>query len=328
MAFSRNSFACLLAPLWLLTAAAPTVFSQTVASLHLPVLGHLFDAASGALRTIEGFPGAAMADASLPAQLRWRQAHIAPSQQYALAVPEQDSRLWLVPLGASPSLSRAMDEIAPLPREVVFSPSGALALVVSDDILQLMTGLPDRPTKGRSMPVSALGETPGFLALAEDGTVAMTGNPARLIDPAGQILPLPVDGAVTAFSFQPGSAGALVVIAGQRRVIWLRHPGLYPEALEWGEADGIRNPVAAELSGDRRRLFVLEDGGSLLVIDTSGESSTMRLACECVPNGLVRLNGEDVFLLNGSPNWPSRTLRVLDGARLRIVFVPVERGNQ
>src|SRR5215471_3188556 len=122
---------------FLMVSLAGLGFAQAQDSpVGVPVLGYAFDAGAGAIRPLRGIPGAALLGDPLDLGFSPSSAVIAPGQGFALAL-SQDGPVRVVSLGAK-TTALPLDGAIATPDRMLFSPSGASALLIAGNRAQVV----------------------------------------------------------------------------------------------------------------------------------------------------------------------------------------------
>jgi len=299
-----------------------------------PLLGLAPDAPAGALRLIWGIPGSAVIGDSIFTVAPLALPAISPQQDFVLALDTGSGDVVLVRNLAGTAAIRRVPEALSVPDQIVLSSRGRTAAVYSSDRrrLQFLTGLPAAPTVDWEIDLPGR-PTPSALAVSDDGRTAVLGFAGGGI---GWVTVLAE--ATERFSFAAGQPSAAAFL--HRRPDAVLTDRLYKRVYLIEDAagaarvrtladerDGISDPIAVAISGDDSRVFVANAAtGTIAIIDLRGGPPTA-IPCGCVPAGLHRLRGNEVFRLTDPVPGP---LWVLDAgaAAPRIVSVPRERGEK
>lgn len=140
-----------------------------------PVTGFIFDSRAGALRPIEGLPGAARLGSPVSLPFALASAAIASRRDYALVTPlGGDGRPMLVRELRSGAPRVAPIEGAMQPSAVAISASGAVAALYSNATrnVQFVVGLPSSPAALDPIDASAVESSTAF-AIDRDGAAAL-----------------------------------------------------------------------------------------------------------------------------------------------------------
>ncbi len=308
--------------------AASIVFqagSRAETPLRGPTLGVLWDAAAGGFRQIGGIPGSATLSAPIPAGMALEVVEMAPGQDYGLAVTA-DRSLLVVRLPDQRPEFRPVDGASGLlprgPHRIVFSPSGASALIQGSNpaSVVILTGLPE----GEAVTELDLSAVPGPLtaiAISDGGGVLagaagglfLIGSGAdgtRLVLRAGHI---------SAVSFLPNSLNAVAADSAANELHFLDGSSGAASKVSLPSGRQAVSSVVA-LAVWRDRVVAASSGAAALLDMASGEAIV--LPCQCEIAGLRKLEDESVFLLN---EQGPLFLLAASGAQPRIVFVPAAR---
>ena len=121
-----------------------------------PVEAYTFDAPTGSLRAVFGFPGAASFGPVLRDRLEF--ASVAPLQHYSLGF-ERGQCLLISGLGSTTLTTRSLSGVETRPDGIAWSGDGSLAVLYSlgGNWLQTISGLPSAPSVGARVNGSTLG---------------------------------------------------------------------------------------------------------------------------------------------------------------------------
>jgi hypothetical protein len=304
--------------------AAGSLAASDSGGLAGPVAGYVFEPRSGAVRAIEGLPGAARLGSRLPLPFRVALATSVAGRDYAVLVPES---------GAGPVIARGLrsstPEILDVPgaiqaSAVSIAASGDAALFYSESTrrLQFVDGLPSAPRALDPIDVGFLDASPAALAVDSAGSAALLAAPDGriylVLRDAASPLALGRLAGVTSLSFLPGRDAALAASAETGEVLLIEGwNGTISIRTVAGPATGIASAravraldgrTAAVISGDGRLAFVDLENGSLEWIPLASEAQDF----DPLDSGL--------FALNRAGAAP---LLLLDAAKGRSVwFVP------
>ena len=313
----------------LLILAASSILDAQMAEGRMsgPLLGYVFDSTAESLRPILGIPGAATLGDPLDLGRSLASAAISPQQDYFLAVAQQDQEVLLGRLEAEqPSVTPILEARRGAER-IALSPTGNWAALYHRGVqrIQLIAGLPLRPTLTRDLDLSALPGSLNALAISDAGLVLVSvGEAGSLVgfDDRGESRYLAAAGQASSIAFLENRDDAVVADRSANTVAVIRN---VTGVVEWiplaTEKDGISAPRAVEVSSDNRRAFVANSGrGDVVILDLTG-GVLSRLSCPCAVSGFERLKGPSRFRLTPVTEAP---LWVLDGdtEEARVVFVP------
>lgn len=293
----------------LLLASAAS--AQSHGAIDGPVLGMVFDAQAGAVRLLEGVPGAARLGRVIGESSEITTAAVASNRGYALSVLRNGRAVVITGSGA-----RDLGQARTGARQAIVSPRGTAAALVVADTVQIFTGMPESPELKSSMPLG--GATAG-LALSDDGEVLLAiergrrdGDTVYAHRRTGATI-FHRGARVSSVAFVPGRHDALVA---EPRSVKLVRPDLGAQPIE---SDGEGRIVAAAASADGGQVFVASGSGRVTIHDLrSGSRNEAR--CACAPRAFVPLRGNAIFRLEdagGGPMW------VVDGdaSEPRVTFV-------
>jgi len=322
--------ALILSQLLLAALAAPPE-----AALRGPVSGFVVDSRSQMMRPINGIPGAALLGPPLETPFRLKRAVFSKNGDFALAVADDDGGVLLVrglrdPQPAATPLSVVMAD----PPWILLNATDSAAALYWDSTrqLQILSGLPDRPTAGPAIDVSSLRGSVAAMALDAAGRCVLLGmaDPAAggvfAVCAAEPTAPrfLASSPAPSAIACTNGESDAVIADRSLNQVMLLRNwQGSTEPLLIATASQGISTPVGLQLSGDEKQLFVANAGNnSITVLDLTGASPAKTLSMPAPPTRLERLSGKGVFLLNDGAAGP---LFLLDETGENgIYFVPID----
>jgi hypothetical protein len=321
-------------PVWrtlLLMGAAALLHGQQ-GTLAGPTSGFVFDRAAHALRPLLGVPGGSTIGDPVSLGTPLASAWIAPRQDAAIATAV-DGSLRYFRIGAGGVTEQALPGIPGAPQNVVFSPSGTAAALLSGGMLQVVQGLPADPKPGARVELTtaagrmvrvASGGRPGSrrlsIAISDDGSYLLVneGTAIHLLGNGGEDRSLMEASDAALAAFAPGGHDAAVLDAKGAGLILLRDvPGAAAQKLLEAADGALASPAGIAFSSDGQRLFVASAGAlEVIAFDlTTGARTT--IPAGCVPAGLVRMG--DLFRLN---DFGSEPLWLLDPGAARVVFVP------
>jgi hypothetical protein len=290
-------------------------------SIMAPALGYAYDAGLRAIRPVRGIPGAAVLDEPLRIGFVPTRVAIAPHQDYALAV-SADQGLHLIRWNTAPVSDIAIDGAMATADRIVFSPSGAAAILYDSTSgrMQVLTGVSDSPAV---RDIQAAGSTSATtFAIADDATVlVVAGDTALAITPDLNSIPLPLPGSVAALAFDRGSHDLLAItVSGDLYLAQNVNANLSIRQIYTGDAQ-TSNPVAVQFSPDESAAFIANGAGVLSTIDlNTGSIST--ISCQCAPTRLEPF-GQGIFRLTDISDGP---VLLFDGTpkQNRVWFVPAD----
>ena len=298
-------------------------------SLSGPTLGFVLDEAAMGVRPILGVPGASHLGDLLDLGLNVRSLVASPRQGYALATGGED-RAVVELREADGTLSMAgLPGVAPGPDWIVLSPRGTAAALYygESNRVQIVSGLPGQPSVVYDVDLSVPGFRPGAMAVSDDAKAILLapaeGNAGAVFRaaPGEELRFVWSFRRVAVMEFMSLSHDALVADGEANALYLLRDTGEAMQAvLLAGEGDGISSPKSVAAAEDASRVVVASDlTKDLVVVDPAGGPS-LKLACDCAPTGLSRLQGNAVFRLT---ELSSDRMWVLDGdsPEPRLVFV-------
>ena len=305
--------------LCMIAGAAFLLWGQDEAGLKAPMIGRIFDSASGTIRAVQGIIGAATLTRVEPGARVFARGALAPGGAYGL-VADGDSLLlqrfgYGVEEGTVATGFGAIDQI-------VFSPTGAAAAAYSGRArkIAVISGLPEAAVTVRDLWISE-GEC-GALAVSDDAKVVAIACDGRLAVYDGDAPPLPLvlRGAATALAFSPAGRDLAVAVGSQRVITLIRDVTGSAEQTDVArESDGVVAPGAVRFSIDGKRILVA-DSRSIHTIPTDGGAPD-KIECACRPDTLEAISADGVYRITADgaqPLW----LLALSESGSRLVFVP------
>jgi len=295
-------------------------------ALSGPILGFVPDSTGTSLLPVKGVPGASILGNSIDFNGSLSSLAVAPTQEYALALRQEDSKVVLIDLrSATPSLRPIYGM-----RSVVIgiSPSATAAALYdpSSGALEILGGLPEEPAIVRGINVSGIAGPISSAAVSDDGTVTLlkSGNGMWAVDSAGTTWQVPAS-QPSAAAFFPNRRDAVITDNATHSAFLLMDIGHSNTLtlLTWaGEEETL---TGASASQDGGRVFLAGSAGNITVVDIRSRA-TVKTSCDCEPSGLNRLSGSSVFRLTEPSNEP---MMVLDASspQPRIVLIPPHRAQ-
>lgn len=307
---------------WILAALTPLI-AETPAPVGGPVLGSVYDSASGRVRSLAGIPASAVLAAPETEGPALGLAVAAPGQPFAIGVEAETGAAVLVSGTERIELAGVHSGAT----RIAVSPRGHSAALyfAETSSVQIVTGLPERARVSREVPLAGALTA---LAVSDKGDALL----AALEEEDGAMLAMDhaVDGyrsygkvgALSALDFFPDSTDAVYANASS---VWMIRNGQVH--LVMGEDDGISEVTGVAASADGSAVFAAMRSGQIAIRKLSTGERTA-VTCWCQPDGLARLRGNAVFRLNGPGEGP---VWILDagGEEPRIFFVAAPpRGDQ
>jgi hypothetical protein len=300
-----------LQPAALLFFAASVAFGQDPqALLSQPSVGLVFDSKAGALRRIEGNPGAATLGGEIPGGGQLVIAAVLAGTASAVGVDAESGSVVLISGGVRQDLAGAI----PGPVAIRAGAGGrSAALFYKDGTAQVFAGLPALPERHWQLHIADTALAPDIVAgLSADGNelVIASGESLRYWRRTGERWEV-VLGSPVRFASFAGNGRALAAGAGGS--LWAVQDG---EARLIAQNDGPL--VAAAWVGGRIGL-VGEDGAIALAREDGERLGEWN--CGCRPASLEAVNGKSVFRLTGPD---AGTVWMLDmGETPRLFFAAV-----
>jgi hypothetical protein len=308
-------------------ASSLPVTSATTKVASGPVLGYLWDAVAGGLRPISGLPGAAREGAALYNDGTFSAATACSQKSYALLTAKTGTvSFTTLPSGEPAQIAAKLSA----KQQIVLSPSCSSALLYAPDTstATLILSLPSAP-QAKSIALPAQGTLLGA-AVADSGSILIASAQAdgsaviqSIVSGTTSPASIGVLSRYGGMSFLPQTDQALFADAARNTLLLASQiTGNIALAQIAGPADGISQPVAVASSADGRTAVVA--GSAIVRIDLSGQTASLKIACQCSPSELAPLSGNLIFRLN-EPG--SGTVWTFDGdsPASRIVFLPTEQ---
>lgn len=261
--------------------------------IQSPVLGFVYAADISELRTILGIPGASRLSGPLALPSEVINVIFAPGQQCALAEQANGAPISVIAFpAANPVPLVEIPNAIAHPDMVGFSPSGGNAVVysVSEQRLQVITGLLSTPRVAREMGFAALPDDVQLLAIADDGITLLEGtvnNDVYILAEASGPQLIHSAEALGGMAFTPGSRDLLVFDPSSGTLSLLQNvvspPRLPPRP---------PGPVALALGAGAKGTPVLDGNGGP---GTPVSPPSMTPKCITLASGLTGFTGT-VFL--------------------------------
>lgn len=303
-------------------------FALTVAAcaqVRGPIMGYLPE--KGALRILNGIPGAGSVSAPHLSDRTLSLIEVSPDQTRALAIAADTGALVSLTPGA---VSTALiDGAAPAADRITFSPNGTAAALwfSAAHHIQVVSGLSGTPLV-RDLDASSLGADPLSFAVSDDGqwVAGAWSDRVYAFGPDGNVSILPVDGPAEAVCFFHGRADVAVITVNQvvivanidgaavPSVIWTR-PSDAPPA---DPATPLEVAVGFATSFDNRYLTIAGSLSHLATFDLVAGTS-IGGDCACLPKGLFGMGGS-LFRLTGLTDG---AVKIFDASTNDVWLVPL-----
>jgi hypothetical protein len=302
----------------------------SLSSISAPVLGMVLDHAREGLRPIWGIPGASSLGEVLDLGSALSRAWISPKQDYGLVEVKTGGELMLVGLNHRQVSLRPVQGAPPGVDAIALSPTGASAILYYRAIrsLRLITGLPRESRVTAEIDISNVPQPLDSIAISDDGGAALLGVSGQnsgavyVATERGEVWNISSIGQASAISFLKGNRDALLADRQANEVLMILDvTGTAEKITVARESQGIRQPVAVQISDDNRRVFIACSGSAAISVLDLETSTVTQLSCGCIPSGFYRLGSSSAFRLT---ELSERPLLLLDGGaeELRVVFVP------
>ena len=267
------------------------------------------------LRAVIGVPGAAYFTPAIDTAGMQVVATSAESG-YAVALNVDRTAVSILRLqGAKGTLSAPIAESSNPVKSVRLSPKGSTAAIVRSESIDIITGLPDNPRLGTSIPVDAV-----TAAVADDGEAVLAVDNSRgvwLIERSEKTRLPALD--VQDVAFRAGSHDFLYSDAQTVTAV----SGRTFTSIA-GVADGISALKLARPSRDGRFTFILNGSGDEVVIHDQASGTLARTALPCAASQGEWLLDSTVSV-SCAPNSSMYFVQITqNGTRLLFVPEPVE----
>jgi hypothetical protein len=291
--------------------------------LGVPVIGHVFDADSQAVKAILGVPGAARFGEALSfGERQVTKAWVGPGSGVALAVLS-DGKLYRLDL-AEPTVSE-IDAAAP--NDVIWSPSASsAALRYGDGRARVIRNLGNGEASIEAGFGASTGADAAVAAVSDDGSLLMiirqdgTGTTLTSLGAAGEERTLLSAPGINRAAFFHNSRDAIVSDSREGKVYVMGDSG------ELSVLAQIVEPSALAVASDNARAFITSKSGASITSVRIADGLSTSFTCTCAPEIIERLSsglfqvsgkaGELTWLFN--PDSASAP----DSATAPLTFVP------
>ncbi len=306
--------------IFLLGVCAACGWSQPAAGVSGPVTGFVFDAPSGALRSMMGIPGAAYIGRPVTSGLE--SAAVSPDGASALAVAASGRLMLYRNLRTAPEVLPVAGAIAN-PDHFAWAADSIAVYSSRTGRAQFLAHLDSSPSATASLDLSAL---PGPVnQIAFDGqhlVLAVAG------DSGGIYLAAPGAAAQRIAASPHPSAMVLsasnLYFADVQQISEVRNYAGASAAVPFASDSTLRAPSGLQLSSDGRRLYVADSGArTLSVFDTASGARLEKFELNFVPTRLDRFGDASVYLMNDAASGPFYVVRDGGAGKTAIFFVPV-----
>ena len=289
------------------------------------VAGYVFDGA--ALRPIAGVPGGATLGDAFDLGLAASAAVVSPQLDSAI-VTAGDGSLHLFRLSGQSATEVSWNGVPSGPARVVYSPSGTAAAVYSQELLQVVSGLPNSAlaTFGLVLDIRALrppnqsaSAAPAAVAVSDDAAWLLVASEGRvhLLGASGSSGVLSEAARGVSVAFAPGGHAAAVLNGAGP---WLDvFPDVSAAASQRIPAPGLAEPAGLAFSADGRMAVAATRKSNSVTIFAPASGSAIPLDCDCAPTGVTRLG--NLFRLTDAGSGPV-WLADAGVSTARLVFVP------
>ena len=221
---------------------------------------------------------------------------------------------------------------------ILFSPSGTSAVVVSvsTSTAVVITGLPSKAQVANvALPA---GFVPGEFTVSDSGNVlagtklqGVSGIQVGIVSKTNGYSPVVAVQAWGGAGFAPGAQGDAAVIAdgATARLIYITNlNGASPSIAQLSGTALLEKPMSVSVSQDGKWAYAVDSAKPQIVRVSIGTSAApTSIACACMPQQLVPLTADGVYLLSG--NLPGQPAWILDArtSQPRTFFVPALPGS-
>jgi hypothetical protein len=300
----------------------------SLTSISGPMIGMVFDHARQGFRLISGLPGASSLGDVLDLGIAVSRAWISPQQEYALVETKDNQELMLLGPNDRQLSLRYIPGVTSGAEQIALSPTGASAVLYRRGTLQLIAGLPQKARLTAEIDISNVPEPLDALAVSDDGGAVLLGVSGQdsgalyVATERGEVWNISVLGRASAVSFVRNTRNALMADRQANEILMILDvTGTAEKITVAGESQGIREPVAVQISDDNRRVFIANSGLAAVLVLDMDTATVKHLTCNGIPSGFYRMGTTAVFRLMDVSEKPLLLLQDRDEAP-RIVFVP------
>ena len=276
------------------------------AQISGPKLGYVTQESS--VRPVVGIPAVAGVGAALDLGRPFERIVAAPAQEYALGVVPDSGQVMRVSLTSG--ASTAVDGASPRPRNILFSTSGATALLQFDNAIYQSVSA----SGVRTVDFGFIGSDIAAAAVSDDGgwiTVA-SGGSLWAIGPQGELRKVDTGFAATAIAFLAGRAD--LTIAGDGRIASISD---LPGRADVRTIPTGQRHTALGITPDNAKAVAVSDSGAVTLISLqSGDAASVD--CGCKPVGVLHL-GRGIFRLT---NLADGAFKIFDSGTGEVWFAP------
>jgi hypothetical protein len=284
-----------------------------------PVEAYTFDAPTGSLRAVFGFPGAASFGPMLRDRLEF--ASVAPLQNYSLGF-ERGQCLLISGLGSTALTIRSLSGVETRPDGIAWSGDGSLAVLYSlgGNWLQTISGLPSAPSVGARVNGSRLGGALASVAADAHGKQIAVGVIGDAGGDSGAVYQSSDGENFTSlkqvakpisltFSIATGSSAATTLYVLDGSVPQVVAINLSSHGYQNIPLTGLANPVAiqaVETSQNSQQLYVAA-ASTLRILDIASQQTVADVALSFKATGLDQF-GSNSFVVGAraqaaNPLW-------------------------
>ncbi len=307
--------------------AVANVQGQTRA-VNGPTLGFTPNISGSAISPVIGIPGASLMTDHLALDTEIRAARVAPKQNYAFALRNDDAQPVAIDLTGALPQTVVISGARPAPALIALSPSGSAAAMFDAEskTIQVIIGLPRSPQIVHEFNLGTDAVRATSLHVSDDGSVALIklmgvdGTGLWALSASGSFSRLPIDQPSAATFFTNRNDAIVSDNASQSAFIIMDAGGAATQVPLTAAIDGMQTFSSIAASDDGSRVFLADaNSGNIALVDVQTRRATV-IDCGCQPSGFYRMNGKSVFRLMDASASP---ISVLDasGSQPRIVFV-------
>lgn len=304
---------------------APSLQAADGYTIRPPVLGHVFDRETGAIHRLDGIPGASWVSEAIDLGVVVTQAHIAPTQRFAI-VRDEEGRTLFVDLAAQPPQAEPIEGALDGADGAMISPAARHAALYATESgeIQLLEGLPGLPAVGETLRLErGVGDWTAF-AISDSGVIVAAsarpeGGSLYMLRSGSASLRIGAVQRVGEVAFFAGSNDAVVADTAADEILLYRDVVARRQSSVIASAnDGVKNPFGAKPTADGRFVAVGLRGGIASIPLYGGPP--VFTECACATTSLAALAGGNIFRLTADISEPLQIAQV--GSESRLMFVP------
>lgn len=282
-------------------------------------LGAAWNAADATLRPVLGVPGSAQFGSSLVSAGSYINGAFSAQSQSALLVDKSGNLSFIATPGSQPAL---LSTGVATNAVIAFSPLGSYAVVYfpGANTAMLVKGLPQQPTAASLQMASAMQAA----TVSDAGTILAASRAGGRVS----LITLTAAGAQTTVA-SVAAYGGMVFLPGSEDILFADSAANTLTRLHSGSGqtlatatDGLNKPLAVAASLDGHWAVTANSAdGTLVRIDLTAATPTIRSTCACTPSILTPLKGNAVFQLT-APGAAATWMIEADDLLPRVLFIP------